>query len=373
MDERELDFIKPEITPPAQVEAVKQEKTDDVFENFSISLSHLESLVQDECADILESDREELDSLQIKALAEEITSGAEADAVYQNSLNMEVFDVPMPKEELSPLDMAITAVPTKQEKAEKPKKTKKADILPQTTSSQPENKPQENKARAKFILFGKKSKTETTEIEKEELNFFANQTQTVLKQISPKPQTKSKTSAQKAQEKIRAFLEKNQSIPTAFVYYAVFPSPLEREQFLIEKNVNFVKLLVWDGQANVAFSVHNHEVYDVQTAEEITIISGDWQWKIKAYSKAEKFLQNFDGTCKNLGKSPDHKATQAKLKAWHDNLTKRTVIKYGQLEEYQQFLDENQSNNRARYEDSKNDYKECQKAKQSIGSFLKKL
>ena len=346
------------------------------LDGLNISLESLKHLVKEECDDILGEDREELGISEIKALAEEIKAQTAMEEAYNNPMQMDLFlDMPKPKEQLSAIEQAITKT---EPKPKKKTKVKKEDILPKK-EEEPilQEKPQENKARAKFILFGKKTKEEPrTQASQEEINFFASQsTSQILEQLPlpSKPAVKSKTATQKTQEKIRAFFQKNQSVPTAYVYYAIFPSALEREQFIIEKNVNFVKLFVWDGEANVAFSVLDHEVYEVQSQEEIKILRGEWDWKLNAYAKADRFLQNFDGLCKNFGKSPDHKVTQAKLKEWHDSLTKRTVINYEKLEEYQKFLDEHQSNNRAVYEDSKNDFKECQKARKNIGSFLKKL
>ena len=370
MDEENLDLTKPE-TSAAQVQMMQESEQPIIqqenLENYAISLKQLESLVEKECDDILQ-DREEMNLTEIKALAEELT----AENAYDNTLQMDMLmDIPTPKQKFSAVEEAIYA-PSQDKKLNK--EIKKEDILPQKPAAVPkEEKPQENKARAKFILFGKKTKEAKIE---EPINFFAAEsTSQILEDLPlpPKPPAKSKTSSQKTQEKIRAFFQKNQSVPTAYVYYAIFPSAQEREQFLIEKNVNFVKLFVWDGEAHVAFSVQDHEIYEVQSAAETTIVRDDWAWRLNKYSKAERFIQSYDGLCKNFGKMPDHKATQAKFKEWHDNLTKRTVVNYANLQEYQTFLDEHQSNNRARYQDSKNDFKECQKARKSIGSFLKKL
>ena len=175
-------------------------------------------------------------------------------------------------------------------------------------------------------------------------------------------------------EKIKAFLKKNKSVPCGFVYYVRFPNQEERQQFLMPKNVCFVKLFVWDGVSKHAFSVEDLRVFEVvQKNGENFVQNGDFEWKIAKYITTDRFLKKFEFNCKNRENRQDLKNTLEKLKEWNKILLQRVVMKFDGLVEYQSALNVCQSQNMKTYNQFKKDFDECIIAQESFKLLFEKL
>ena len=175
-------------------------------------------------------------------------------------------------------------------------------------------------------------------------------------------------------EKINTFMQKNESVPCEYVFYANFPNNREREKFLIDKKLNIVKLVVWDGTSKIAFAVDTLKVYDVEIVDGKPYIkSGEWCWKLTKYLAEQKFLKRFAKCCKNRTKTPGQKVALSNMKEWHKRLYTRVVAEFLDLQKYQNTLDACQSENIKVYQESKKDFDVCLVAQENLSMFLGKF
>ena len=175
-------------------------------------------------------------------------------------------------------------------------------------------------------------------------------------------------------EKINTFMQKNESVPCEYVFYANFPNAREREKFLIDKKLNVVKLIVWDGTSKIAFAVDTLKVYDVEMVDGKPFIkSGEWSWELKKYLAVDKFLKRFAKCCKNRTKTPGQKVALSNMKEWHKRLSTRVVVEFLDLQKYQNTLDACQSENIKVYQESKKDFDVCLVAQENLSMFLGKF
>lgn len=175
-------------------------------------------------------------------------------------------------------------------------------------------------------------------------------------------------------EKINTFMQKNESVPCEYVFYANFPNDREREKFLIDKKLNIVKLVVWDGTSKIAFAVDTLKVYDVEIVDGKPYIkSGEWCWKLTKYLAEQKFLKRFAKCCKNRTKTPGQKVALSNMKEWHKRLYTRVVAEFLDLQKYQNTLDACQSENIKVYQESKKDFDVCLVAQENLSMFLGKF
>lgn len=175
-------------------------------------------------------------------------------------------------------------------------------------------------------------------------------------------------------EKINTFMQKNESVPCEYVFYANFPNNREREKFLIDKKLNVVKLIVWDGASKIAFAVDTLKVYDVEMVDGKPFVkSGEWSWELKKYLAVDKFLKRFAKCCKNRTKTPGQKVALSNMKEWHKRLNTRVVVEFLDLQKYQNTLDACQSENIKVYQESKKDFDVCLVAQENLSMFLGKF
>lgn len=176
-------------------------------------------------------------------------------------------------------------------------------------------------------------------------------------------------------ERIKEFVQICPKVPSQFVYYVGIPNENERETFGLDKNLTFAKLIIWDGEANFAFTVGDVEVFEVENIipNDSKIIKGEQAWSLHQYRSKPNFLEIAENQCKGKGKEIDIRDDLANMRDIHNDIFKNHTTLYESLVIYQDLLNKVMAENIEIYNTSKQDFMECQVAVERIKQFLTTL